>query len=192
MARRRDHRVEQRRRNDLARARGFRSRAQERKFNRHIANRGDLERLPKAARDQRAKALQVISHLRENPTISLDEAARLAGTTPEAVTWHGGEALQRKGGRWRARAGDRIYRPMIVHSEGRTVAVDVRGSRKASEVSVYHRAVAHFLQTGDETVLRRFRGKSVAGHPYETDPGVLEEMARRGQLDVESIYQLVT
>jgi len=31
----------------------------------------------------------------------------------------------------------------------------------------------------------------VAGVTYETDPTVLEEMARRGQLDMDSIYQAV-
>jgi len=80
---------------------------------------------------------------------------------------------------------------MVVYSSGAIVDVDVRGSRKASELGAYHATVRYFLATGGESTLRRFDGKRVAGVPYETDPAVLEEMARRGQLDVDSIYQLV-
>lgn len=191
MARRRDHRAEQRRRNELARARGFRSRAEERKFTRHVDNRRDLERMPVRARKQRGNALRALSYMREDRSIGIVEAAGQAGTTPEAVTWYAGEGLERHGGALRAKAGDRLYRPMVVNSDGQMVAVDVRGSRKASEVSAYHRAVRYYLETGDDDSLRQFAGKSVAGVPYETDPDVLEEMARRHQLDVESIYQLV-
>ncbi len=80
---------------------------------------------------------------------------------------------------------------MIVFSAGTIVPVDVRGSRKASELRAYHEAVSKYLDTGDEEPLRRFTGKTVAGAEYETDPDVLDEMARRRQLTIESIYQLV-
>ena len=79
---------------------------------------------------------------------------------------------------------------MKVHTQGRTTFVTVRGSRKASELSAYHQAVRRFRDTGDDSVLRRFEGKSVAGHPYETDPDVLEELARRGYLTTEHIYRM--
>jgi len=80
---------------------------------------------------------------------------------------------------------------MVVYSDGSIVEVDVRGSRKASEVGAYHAAVGSFLATGDDSRVTRFRGRRVAGVTYETDPTVLEEMARRGQLDMDSIYQAV-
>jgi hypothetical protein len=192
MARKRDNRAEQRRRNELARARGFRSRAEERKFARRIGNRRDLDRLPVRAREQRGHALRALSFMREDPSMGLAAAARQAGTAPEAVFWYVGEGLERERGNWRAKGGDRLYRAMVVNSDGQMVAVDVRGSGKASEVSAYHRAVRHYLETGDYYDLDRFADKSVGGVPYETDPSVLEEMARRRQLDIESIYQLVT
>jgi hypothetical protein len=129
--------------------------------------------------------------MREDPGLSLRDAAGLAGTTPEAVAWHAGGALEGRRGRAAATSGDRMYRPMVVYSAGDVVAVDVRGSRKASEVGAYHNAVRHYLDTGDEGPLRRFAGKTVAGVEYEADPDVLDEMARRRQLNVESIYQLV-
>ncbi len=130
--------------------------------------------------------------MREHPDISLSEAARRAGTRPGAVHRYAGDALARRGTQWRVTSRDRIYRPMIIYSNGQVVPVDVRSSRKATEVSDYHRAVGHYLETGDEEPLRAFFGKSVSGFEYETDSDVLDEMGRRGQLDIESIYQLVT
>lgn len=187
----RDYRAEDERRNELARKRGFRSRAQERNAPRRISNMADLELLPLPAREERARSLKAVSIMRENPGMDLADAAFRAGTTPESVRWHVGEALDRRGSEWVATGGDRLYRPMIVYSGGAVVPIDVRGSRKASEVSAYHAAVRHYLDTGDEDPLRHFVGKTVAGVEYETDPNFLDEMARRRQLDVESIYQLV-
>lgn len=191
MARIRDHSAEAIRQNELARARGFRSRSEERQYSRRVANRRDWGALPSKAREQRRGALKAVSLMREDPSLGLVEAARQSGASPESVRWYAGEALARRGGLWQATAGDRLYRPMIVYSNGKTVAVDIRGSRKASEVSRYHASVRHYLETGNDSDLQRFAGKTVVGLPLETDLFVLEEMARRHQLDIESIYQLV-
>ena len=191
MARQRDYRSEEQRRNELARARGFRTRAEERRFDRHIKNRRDFEALPTDAREQRDLALKTVSLLRNEPGISLEAAAARSGTNPDAVLWWAGDALSRENNRWKVRQADRIYRAMRVHSDGRTIEVDVRGSRKASLLAAHHDAVHHYLETGDTEPLDRFIGRSVAGRRLETDPDVLDEMARRHGLDIESIYQLV-
>ena len=191
MSRKRDYRAEEARRNQLARARGFRSRAEERKFTGRIRNREELYNLPLQAQQQRTRSLRAISAMRENPRLTIEEAAALEGTTPEAMKWHVDQALTKKGGKWQAAKADRLLRPMFVNSGGQVVAVDVRGSRKASELSRYHSAVRRYLATGDESQLIDFEGKKVAGVPYETSPAALEEMARRNQLDIESIYQAV-
>jgi hypothetical protein len=191
MAAGRDHRSEQARRDQLARQRGFRNRSEQRRFSRHVRNRRDLERLPQEAQIRRSEALVALTHMRRDPRLTLAEAAHQVGTTPDVVRWYAGEALVRVQGNWQVRAGDRLYRRMYVHSGGQTVAVGVRGSQKASALSDYHQAVGIFLETGDESLLRRFASKSIAGLPFETNPDVLEEMARRGHLDVDSIYQLV-
>ena len=176
----------------MARDRGFRSRAEERRYSRHIRNRSDLDQLPEAAQGQRMLALKTVSFMRESPGLGLTDAASMAGTNPEAVVWHAGEALHHERGSWRPTSGDRLYRAMWVHSNGETVTIDVRGSHKASEVGAYHAAVRYFVETGDETALLPFSGKTVAGIPYETELSVLEEMGRRGQLNFDSIYQLVS
>lgn len=157
-----------------------------------VRNRKDLEALSPKELEDRAAALRAITLKREDPAMSLTKAARRAGTTPQAVRRYAGDALERRGSRWSATRGDRIYRPMVVYSEGDVVPADVRGSHKAAELSDYHRAVGHYINIGDDEPLRRFTGKTVAGVEYETDPDVLDEMARRGQLDIESIYQVVT
>ena len=191
MARRRDFAAEYRRRNQLAITRGFKSYVEQRRFSRRIKNRADLDALPSSAYDERQRALIVLSSMRDNSRLSLSAAARQEGTTPDAVRWFVGDAIEKRQGRWRARPADRLYRAMFVFSNGQIVPVDVRGSRKASELARYHQAVRHFLNTGDGTLLTAFEGRSVAGRPYETDLDVLEEMARRHQLDIESIYQVV-
>jgi hypothetical protein len=156
-----------------------------------VRNRRDLEGLSSEEREERAAALRAVTRMREDPTLSLSAAARIESIRPQSIHRYAGEALERQGSRWSVTAGDRLYRPMYVHSGGATITVDVRGSHKASELSAYHRAVGHYLRTGDDDALSRFTGKSVAGVEYETDLDLLDEMARRGQLDVESIYQLV-
>lgn len=85
-----------------------------------------------------------------------------------------------------------MYRRLGVYSGGRSVAVDVRGSRAASVVGEYHNAVRHYLTTGDESQLRRFAGKRVGGVELEADPDVLDEMARRGLFSFDSIYRAVS
>lgn len=156
-----------------------------------VRNRKDLEALTPKQRQERAAALQAVSMMRDDPTLSLSRAARQAGTTPRSVRHYAGDALEHSGSRWTATRADRLYRPMFVNSGGLVVPVDVRGSRKASEVSAYHRAVRRYLDSGDDRDLNRFASRTVAGVEYETDPDVLDEMARRGQLSIESIYQAV-
>ena len=191
MARKRDYKAEERRRNQLARARGFRSRAEERKFTGRIRNREDLYSLPPQAQQQRTRSLRAISAMRENPRLTIEEAAALEGTTPEAMFFHVRPALERSGGRWRATKADRILRAMTVISDGKVVEVDVRGSRKASELSRYYSAVRRFVDTGRDDDLRKFQGKKVAGVAYETDLDVIEMMGARSALPSDSIYREV-
>lgn len=147
--------------------------------------------MPSMAQERRLGGIDAVNIMRTRPGTSLEEASAEAGTSPEAVQWFAGEALYRESGRWRVTRADRILRTMRVNSNGDVVLVDVRGSRKASELGAYHAAVYRYLHTGDDERLRRFTGNSVAGVPYETDTEVLEEMWRRGDLTVEEIYKLV-
>jgi hypothetical protein len=190
MARQRDYQAEQQRRNELARQRGFRSRSEQRRFDRHIKNRRELDALPAAARDQRDLALRAVSLLRNDPGLSLDVAAARLGTTTDAVEWWASKAFVKKDGVLQVRPGDRMFRAMRVLSGGQIIDSDVRGSRKASKVSAHYDAVNQYLATGDDSALQDFEGQTVAGAEFETDIDVLDEMARRGSLDIETIYQV--
>ncbi len=186
--RQRDHRAEYRR--SLARARelGFPSQRERRQAHRQVRSRADLEALPARAREVREDSLRAVSLMRAQ-ALSLDEAATLAGTTPEAVKFWARDAVTSKG---EVRRADRMLRPMLIYSDGDLVSVDVRGSRVASTVGRYHAAVGTYLATGDTSELEKFRGKKVAGRVLDTDPDVIDELARRGSMSWASLYVAVS
>ncbi len=49
-------------------------------------------------------------------------------------------------------------------------------------------AVKVYLDTGDETVLEKFKGKKIAGYELEADPDMLAEMLSAGYLDGVVFY----
>lgn len=181
----------QRRRNQLARERGFRSYAEQRRFARHVTNRRELSRLPPRAIHRRQLALDVLAAVRHDG-IDLDTAARREGISPQAVAWWTEGAVTRAGGEWTVSSADRLLRLMYVYSDGRRVMVDVRGSRVASDIGRYHSAIGRYLNTGDESGLRAMQGVRVQGIELETDPDVIDDLARRGVFEFESIYRMVS
>lgn len=189
MPRERNFRADYERRNELAKLRGFSSYGQQRRSSPQIRNDKDLGALPPDAREQRERSLRALSEARNNPNLSLTEAAASAGTSVEAISYFAGPALERRDGRLSVKSGDRLYRSMKINSGGQTVIVDVRGSRKATLVAEYHLAVNQYLATGEVEGLRRFEGKSVGGRTLETNPDVLDDLGRRGELNNESIYK---
>jgi len=132
----------------------------------------------------------VLSAVRSEPGLGLEQAARRFGTTPESVVWWAPGVVAKSKDTWTVRPADRLYRAMRIHSGRMTIDIDVRGSRKASLLAAHHDAVRHYLATGDIEALDPFIGKSVGGHRLETNVDTLDEMARRGSLDIETIYQL--
>jgi hypothetical protein len=178
------------RRNELARARGFRSYAEQRRFRRTVAGRADLASLPPGAQEARQAALDAVAVARREG-ISLADAARREHVPLSAVSWYASDAVSRRDGGWHVSAADRMYRPMTMWSGGELVPVDVRGSRAASLVGKHHAAIQQFLSTGDASALQALAGKRVDGMPLDTDPALFEELARMGELDFESIYRMV-
>lgn len=178
------------RRNALARERGFSSYAQQRRFGSVVRGRADLAALPPGARDARQRALDALAVARRGG-LSLADAARREGSSVDSLRWWLGDAVTRSGRGWAPTTSDRLFRPMYVYSAGRAVPVDVRGSRVASVVGAYHAAVRRYLSTGDDSSLAKFAGKRVGGVELETDLDVIDELARRGEFDFESIYRMV-
>ena len=78
----------------------------------------------------------------------------------------------------------------VLGGDGVEHEVSVRGSRAASMVGEHWSAIGHYLKTGDDSRLRKLRGKRVAGIELETDPASIDLWERRGELEIEDIYEL--
>jgi len=179
-------------RNALARRLGFRSWAEQQRAPRFVGNRAALAALHPREREARRAAFDALTLMRRDG-LSLGAAAERAGTTPAAVLRHTGPALELERGRYRARPADRLLRVMRVLGPGGVEhEVEVRGSRAASLVGEHWAAIGVYLQTGDDSRLQALEGKRVAGIWLETDPDAIEEWARRGELEIEDIYDLTS
>jgi hypothetical protein len=117
----------------------------------------------------------------------------MAHTTGVSMQHYVGSALRKEGGRYRPTPFDQMKRPMVVLTPRGKVTLDVRGARSASLLGQHHNAVDEYLKTGSVAALRAFRGKTLrVGHtriPLVTDPGVLERLARAGEVRFEEIYE---
>jgi hypothetical protein len=177
-------------RNALARRKGFRSWYQQQRAPRPLRRLDELAGLHPEEREARARALEALSYMRADQ-LSLTRAAVRAGTTPGAVLRHSGGALAVEGGRYRPTGSDRLLRVMRVFgTDGVETEVQLRSSRQASQVGEHWSAIGHYLETGDDSRLRALRGKTVAGIPLETDPELIDEWERRGELEIDDIYDL--
>jgi hypothetical protein len=179
-------------RNALAQRRGYATWSAWRRAPKPVRGVRQLKALSPLERETRRAALDALNRMREEG-LSLSKAARRAGTTPGAVVRHAGSALDLTGSRYQARVSDRLLRVMTVLGEdGVEHEVVVRGSRVASLVGAHWSAVGHYLKTGDDSRLRRLKGKRVAGVELETDPTAIDLWERRGELEIEDIYELTT
>lgn len=182
MARDRDRGAEYRRRDQLARERGFGSFYEQRKAGgAQVRGRADLERLPETAQLARRSALGTLADTRAG--IPFEQAARRNNITPQAARYWVGDEL--------GTIADRTARQMVFYADGERVTATVRGSRAASTVGAYQAEIRRWLHTGDPSGLARFKGVKVAGHVLETDPNAIARLARAGQLAVQDIYETV-
>jgi hypothetical protein len=191
----------QARRNELARQRGFRSYAQERKAGgavgagqgaassrqRHDAlRRRSLAALADWRRTNRERASWGL------PPLTLAEAARASHVTQgELRTW-AGPALQRTDHGLQPTAADRMLRTWPAIERGGVVhpALEIRGSGQASVLSSYWHTVGQL--TDAETTaqyhqafrrLQDFEGVKVGGIVLEHDGDVILALAASGALD---------
>lgn len=151
-----------------------------------------FERLSSRERARYEKAVQVVHRLRRGDgSESLTHAARALGTTRTTVLKYAGSAFERAGerGRIRVRAGDRLVRRVRVRTPEGSRVLTVTGSRQASTIARYNRAIDRFL-AGDVDALVPYRGRSFGGVWLETDPDVIEEAAVRGEPDFDEFYAL--
>jgi hypothetical protein len=147
--------------------------------------------------DAHTRALHVLSRMRRQ-NLSLGEACRLEHIKASTVLRHVGSAIQhdRTGGRYHAVAGDRFRRDLQIPTVLGPIAVPIYGSKNATEISDYLNAIALYLRKGDESRLKRFKGKTVGvrGRKIEliTDPETLSSLALAGALQFDQLYASFT
>jgi hypothetical protein len=178
-------------RNALARRQGYASLSAQQRAAWPVRSPQALARLSPHQRATYDRALSAVNRMRRDG-LSLQEAAREAGTTPNAVRRYAGAALEQHGNRIAATREDRLIRRMTVDTVGGARVLNVRGSRRASMVGRHAAAVRHYLETGDASRLRKFRGKYIQDgklkHVLITDTQQIDRLARRGELSFEDLY----
>jgi hypothetical protein len=151
------------------------------------------ERLPAAKQDAHLRALDALSAMRRNSSLSLTQAARQWNTTPETVRKYVGTAIERgPKGRFIPRAGDRLFRPMHMLTDKGQITVHVTDSRVATRIARYMGAVGQRQNGKGDTALREFRGKSLriqkVEYPFITNPRVLDRLANANEISNEDLY----
>lgn len=161
------------------------------------------ERVPTTARQylSRSKQFQetwdsvgqVISKMRAG-RVSLRRASKEIGVDPSRVLKLGRSALRKqKSGKYVARKADKLLRILsILTPEGRR-EIAVRDSQQASTLGRYWAAVQRYLQMGDDSALRKFKGKKITDASRKrqsliTDLNQLDTLGSAGVLSFESLY----
>jgi hypothetical protein len=151
--------------------------------------------LNSAEREARELALEALSYMRHGG-MSLTDAARAAGTTPENVLRYVGGAITKDPqGRHVAVASDRLFRRMAMVTKDRVIFIDVSDSGTASWIGRHHNAVKRYINHADDRGLSIFRGRGIRDaqgrfHEFVTDLDTLDALARIGEIEFDSIYEL--
>jgi hypothetical protein len=192
MAKRRDYAAEYRRRQELAKERGFESYWQERRSPRRLIRSQDFSLLPERARDSRTKALRVVSLARDEKTTAEEVAGRL-GVPMRDVRYWAREALRpTRHGKTLPTRGDRIarLRPVIFEGDDESSFVIVRGSRAAERADFVFDIQWRFIAGhAEEAELELIRGLRFGGRVVESDPDRLEFLGRAGAIDIGEAYR---
>lgn len=152
--------------------------------------------LPDSAQETWNRVAHVIAKMRSEGK-SLTQASRDFGLDPRAVRSRAGNALRKtKSGRYVARRSDKLLRLLVIPSSEGLKEVAVRDSRTASTIAAYSDAVHRFLQTGDQSSLRKFkrlRINDAAGNRIKllTEVRELMQLGSAGVLSFESLYARV-
>jgi hypothetical protein len=93
-----------------------------------------------------------------------------------------------------------LARPVQFLTPSGRITVNLYGrnaSVRASQVSRYWHAVEYWRDTGDVSLLREFRGKTLrVGNkqslPFITDPQILRVLRDAGELHFETLYETTT
>jgi hypothetical protein len=148
---------------------------------------------------ERAREIQIavansVSLMRSD-NLSASAAARATGIAPSTLIRRSGSALQKlENGRYATNPHDDLVRVVIVVSESNgPIEVATSDSREASKAGKHSAAVQRYLETGDDSALRRFEGKHIIDAQGNrvallTDLDDLDRLGSAGELSFESLY----
>lgn len=149
--------------------------------------------LPKQAQNQWIQATHVVSKMRADGD-SLSRASREFGFAPKVVIRLARPALRkRRNGRYAAKPADNLLRVLAIPNERGIEEIALRDSREATRLSKYWIAVHAYLQTGDASLIKQFRGKGITdanGNRVRLviDLDILDRLGNAGNLSFETIY----
>ena len=166
-----------------------------RKSKLHGRTRRRLTAVPRNEREvqARVRAFAALARMRREGA-SLAAASRLEHIKPATVVRHVGSAIRQDntGGRYHATKGDRFRRDLQIPTAQGRITIPVYGSKNAENISKYLNAVSHFLRTGDETRLRKFKGKTLKVGKQRiklvTDINQLMRLAEADALRLDQLY----
>jgi hypothetical protein len=125
--------------------------------------------------------------------VSLAKASKEFGVAPSTVVELARLALRMRNGQYVPTKNDRLLRVLTILSVKGKKEIATRDSREATKIGGHWAAVQRYLQTGDDSALLRFKGKTVIDasgkrHLLLTDLKGLDRLASAGVLSFESIY----
>ena len=148
---------------------------------------------PEKFKETWERVLSVISKMRTDK-VSLAQASRDVGIGPSTVKRWGSAALRKgQSGRYVAKSSDNLLRLMIILTPEGPREIAVRGSKQATLLAEHWNALHRYVETGDATPLKTFRGKQIkdangVNVPLLTDLPQVNRLASAGVLSFESIY----
>lgn len=115
---------------------------------------------------------------------SLSQAAKNQGLSLREVLRYGSSYIYKKNGRYYVVAYDSMERGRWMYSEGKRISLVVTNSKDASILSKYLSKVKKALNTGNEEILKPFKGKFIKDadgkkHYFETDLETLYELEEK-------------
>lgn len=127
---------------------------------------------------------------------SLTYSSKEFGLDKKTVKQHIKSAIRKKRERWVAKRTDRIERCLIINEKGQSIEIIVTNSKDASLIGEYHNAVKKFLETGDKSLLEKFKRRVIKDskgkkHKLETNPDKLYEISEaREDEEFFEIYEV--
>jgi hypothetical protein len=148
---------------------------------------------PKSFQDTWTAVTHAISKMRGD-RMSLRQASGEFDLDPRLVARLGKSALRkRKNGQYVARRSDKLLRILAVPTPDGVREVATHDSKEATQLGKYWSAVQKYLQTGDDSALKKFRRKRITDAsgkkiPLVLDTAVLDQLGSAGVLSFESLY----